>query len=182
LEPAQSTQALYEQIQKKLSLERLECVKAPAHNGSRGNGLFARTLDPEEIKQLKRWKASSSHALWRRAQTILFSAQGKTVNEISPLVDLSPRRTREWIRRFNLRGLAGLELKKSSGRPRRISPDQREQILQLLKTSPARNGLSQPNWTQAQLAKAVVQKGIVNQISRWTVRLIAKEAKWRWYS
>lgn len=87
-----------------------------------------RPLTQEEEETLKCWKQNPLHQTWQRAQIILLAAQKKDVQTISEYVDLSPRRTLEWIKRFNKDGLSGVTAPKFKGRFHQVNIKQQPQV------------------------------------------------------
>ena len=186
--PSIATQELYEQM-----LSGADLIQAPV-NGQRQKMAsstmssrkttqqYAHPINTEDHEILKRWQQSHDRRSWQRARIILLHAQGESVKGIARQVDLSSRRVRDWIHRFEEGGLASLKLKKSTGRPRRISDVQRDQIVQLMKRPPATYGSPLKRWTQEEVARVAVKRGIVSQISRTTVQLIVAQARGRWAS
>ncbi|MCA1672509.1 MAG: helix-turn-helix domain-containing protein [Actinobacteria bacterium] len=57
-----------------------------------------------------------------RAKLVLLAADGHTNREIAGRVDMSADRVADWRRRFAAEGVAGLEDRARSGRPRRFPP------------------------------------------------------------
>ena len=53
-------------------------------------------------------RSSGSIVTWRRAQIVLWSAQGMDVSQIAPLAFTSPDRVREVIHNFNADGFDSL--------------------------------------------------------------------------
>lgn len=66
-----------------------------------------------------------------RAQVVLLFADGVAGPEIAEKTGLSARTIFEWARRFERDGLAGLDDRPRSGRPRKMSPSMARQILDL---------------------------------------------------
>jgi len=58
----------------------------------------------------------------RRARIVLLAAEGVPIRHIGPRVGVSRTVVRDWLDRFRTRGLAGLQDRPRSGRPRSFSP------------------------------------------------------------
>lgn len=65
---------------------------------------------------------SVAAGLARRARIVLLAAEGVPVRHIGPRVGVSRTVVRDWLDRFRARGLAGLQDRPRSGRPRTFSP------------------------------------------------------------
>src|SRR5512141_2516864 len=96
--------------------------------------LYARALKGDEKSKLVEILKGSDEELARRVQIVLLSAQRSGVHEISAMVGLHPINVRKWIHRFNRFGLQGLYPRRSPGRPRLFSHEQREAIVGLATT------------------------------------------------
>jgi transposase len=64
----------------------------------------------------------------RRLQAVLGALEGETSKNLVPRVQLSERIIREWVRRYNRRGLAGLEDRPGLGRKKALSDEQEQQL------------------------------------------------------
>src|SRR3972149_8544216 len=71
-----------------------------------------------------------------RLHGVLLVAQGLTCPEVSRLLGDAPRSVEYWVRRFEERGLAGLTEGQRSGRPRRLSDAQLQEVDRALRQTP----------------------------------------------
>ena len=112
-----------------------------------------RRLTDEEGRQLQRivrrggGKTDKSHVKWRRAVVIHASAGGNTVPVIARLVATSEDRVREMIHRFNEMGMESLDPQWAGGRPRLITTDDVEFIVETAKTRPETLGEAFTRWS-----------------------------------
>lgn len=65
---------------------------------------------------------SAAAGLARRARIVLLAAEGVPLRHIGPRVGVSRTVVRDWLDRFRTLGLAGLQDRPRSGRPRTFSP------------------------------------------------------------
>jgi transposase len=77
-----------------------------------------------------------------RLHGIVLVAQGMDCTDVARLLGDAPRTVAYWVRRFEDEGLAGLAEGERSGRPRRLSQAQLEQVSDALRRSPTDFGLS----------------------------------------
>jgi putative transposase len=109
-------------------------------------------LTGEQEATLKMWvgshKTQQRHS--RRAQVILLSAQGLTLEEISARSGLNRTNCMKWRKRFAVEGLDGLKDKPRKGRPATITPWQRAQVIRLACERPS-NGANA--WSRRELAR-----------------------------
>lgn len=120
-------------------------------------------------------RSSGSIVTWRRAQIVLWSAQGMDVPQIAPLAFSSEDRVREVIHNFNADGFDSLYPKYSGGRPPKFSPEQRSQIKKIALGRPQDYGLAFSTWSLTKLAEHLVAKGVVDDISHEGLRVLLRE-------
>jgi len=133
--------------------------------------LYIRTLKGEEKARLEEMLRSvRDEELVKRARIISLSAQRVGVQEISTIVDLHPINVRKWIHRFNRYGINGLFPRRSPGRPRLFSEDQRRAIVGMATTDPQDLGLDFDSWSLQRLRYQLTERGITPDISAETIR------------
>ena len=89
-------------------------------------------------------KAAPTLASHQRLMIMLALIQGFSADQVARLYGETRRTIQNYLRRFNEQGIDGLIEKKSSGRRRKISPQQSEQYIGLIE-KPAAAG--QTHWT-----------------------------------
>ncbi len=104
--------------------------------------------------------------LARRAQVILYAAEGMSLKEIGGKVGLSWQACLKWRKRFLAKGIVGLRDLRRSGKPPVITPEERVEVMALACTTPD-DGSSQ--WSTQKLADA-------SGFSKTTVHRILNEA------
>jgi len=92
-------------------------------------------------------KSKASVVRWRRAVVVHASAGGNTVAVIAELVATSPDRVREMIHRFNDKGMASLDPQWAGGRPRRITTDDEDFIVETASQRPEALGQPFTRWS-----------------------------------
>ena len=93
-----------------------------------------------------------------RLHGVLLVAQGTTCPEVAGLLGDAPRSVENWVRRFELEGLAGLLEGERPGRPRRLNPQQLAEIDVLLRKTPREAGMSGNLWDGKTLAEWIKRK------------------------
>ena len=112
-----------------------------------------RRLTDSEGRQLQKivrrgsGRTDNSIVKWRRAMVVLSSAGGNTVPVIADLVKTSPDRVREMIHRFNEMGMKSLDPQWAGGRPRQITTEDRQFIIETAKARPETFGLPFTRWS-----------------------------------
>jgi len=122
---------------------------------------------------------SSGAGLVRRAQIVLHALEGLKAPEISARMDLCGKTARHWLKRFNARGLPGLEEDVRSGRPPTYSAEQRSAVINAALTRPADLGLPFACWTLDRLVAHLSERGIAMRRSRISEIFIQEGLKWR---
>jgi transposase len=144
--------------------------------------LRVRPLTAEEAATL-RPLASSRTAAARtveRAGIVWLSSQGQRVPAIARQLGLKEQTVRVWIRRFNERGLPGLEDAARSGRPATYTPEQVGEVLAAALTDPQTLGLPFASWTLDRLQAYLNEiKGIPIKRGRIDQILLAEGLRWR---
>ena len=93
-----------------------------------------------------------------RLHAVLLVAQGMTCPQVGQMLGDAPRTVEYWIHRFQDHGLSGLQESPRSGRPRRLSEEQREEIARTLRQSPDDVGLGTHLWDGKTLATFIEQQ------------------------
>src|ERR687893_2588610 len=111
--------------------------------------LRVRALREEEREALARMARSRTvgAGLVRRAQIVMHALEGLKAPEIGARMDLCGATVRHWLKRFNARGLEGLEEDVRTGRPPTYSAEQRGAVITAALTRPTELGLPFACWT-----------------------------------
>jgi transposase len=117
--------------------------------------------------------------LVRRAQIVLHALEGLKAPEIGARMNLGGVTVRHWLKRFNARGLQGLEEDVRSGRPPTYSAEQRSAVINTALTPPAALGLPFASWTLDRLVAYLSEQGIAMRRSRISEIFIQEGLKWR---
>jgi transposase len=92
----------------------------------------------------------------RRRRAIALLAQGLSLREVARRVQASASSVYQWRQAWRTGGEAALAPKQAPGRPRKLTDQQGEQLLQLLRQGARANGFPNELWTLKRLA-AVIQ-------------------------
>ncbi len=85
-----------------------------------------REMTDEEVETIQRWANSrtAEARIVERAKVIRVARDGKRGKAVAEELGLNPATVRKWIKRFNERGLAGLQDAERPGKPPRYTPEQ----------------------------------------------------------
>ena len=131
--------------------------------------LHVRPLLNEEGKRLSRTARKTNNVITlRRAQVILHSAQGFTPPKIAEMLGLWVEWTRHIIHEFNENGfdsLKPLPNRGGTGRLRKFVDEIRLEMVNMALMPPSSMGYPFTTWSLRKLRDAIVEKGIVADIS-----------------
>jgi transposase len=106
-----------------------------------------------------------------RLHGVLLVAQGMTCPQVSGLLGDAPRSVEYWVRRFEARGLAGLSEGQRSGRPRRLSEAQLQEVDKAVRQTPRDLGLTGTLWDGKTLSAWIKQRFQIHLAVRQCQRL-----------
>jgi transposase len=140
-----------------------------------------RALGEEEAAALAGMARSRTlgAGLVRRAQIVQHAAEGLSAPEIAAKLGLCGATVRFWLKRFNERGLPGLEEDMRSGRLPVYSAEERSTVITAALSRPAELGLPFASWTLDRLVAYLGEKGVGMKRSRVGEVLLAEGLKWR---
>lgn len=144
--------------------------------------LRVRSMTAEEaqtIEELARSRTAPARTV-ERARIILLSRKGLRVPAIARELDIDQRTVRLWLKRFNERGIDGLENKLLPGRAPTYTPEEVGELIRACLTNPRDLGLPFASWTLDRLqAYLNEEKGIAIKRSRIDEILLADGLRWR---
>lgn len=107
---------------------------------------------------------------------VLLALAQESIAAIARQVGTNRSRVREWLKRFKTERLRGLADLTRPGRPLKITPLERHQVIAAACQLPKSLGSTRCIWTHDSLASALMAKGLVRQISASQVGRILEEA------
>src|SRR3982750_301992 len=125
--------------------------------------LRVRALGDDEADELARMARSRTlgAGLVRRAQIVRHAVEeGLSAPEIAARMGLCDATVRFWLKRFNERGLPGLEEDMRSGRPPTYTAEERSAVVKAALSRPAELGLPFAAWTLDRLVAYLGERGI----------------------
>ncbi|MBX3284380.1 MAG: IS630 family transposase [Actinobacteria bacterium] len=139
--------------------------------------VYVRELSNDEGRKLLSIvrRGSGSVVRWRRAQIVLWSAQGRDVPAIAQIAFSSEDRVREVIHNFNDDGFDSLAPKYAGGRPPTFTLPQRREIKKIALSRPTDHDLPFSTWSLSKLAEFLVAEGVVDDISHEGLRVLLRE-------
>src|SRR3954463_12456132 len=141
-----------------------------------------RGLTPEERQGLEQLAASrtAQARFVERARFLLAIADGHRPSQVARVMGVCRPTVYTWIRRFNERGLRGLENRPRAGRPPTYTAEQRAEVIAAALSDPKGLGLPFGCWTLDRLRDYLnEQRGIPIKRSRIGEILVDEGLKWR---
>jgi putative transposase len=139
------------------------------------------TLSGEQEQELERLARAHStpQKLAERARIILMASQGTGVRATARRLGVWPKTVRQWRKRWlgcqqEARLVERLADAPRPGAPATFTPEQICAIVALACEAPAASGLPLTHWSQSELAREAVRRGIVESISHSTVGAFLK--------
>lgn len=128
----------------------------------------------QKLQQIVR-RGSTSSVRYRRAMMLLASAGGNRVPVIAQLVQAGKDTVRDVIHRFNEIGLACLAPRWAGGRPRLLTLDDEDFVMQTATTRPTKLGQPFTRWSICKLAAYLRRvHGRIIRIGREALRCLLR--------
>ena len=144
--------------------------------------MAVRPLTAEEERELRRRAAARTlpARTGERAKLICLLAEGAGVAVVAKRLGLGADVVRQWLKRFNADGLAGLQDRPRAGRPATYTPEQVGVVVEVALTSPEALELPFASWTLDRLAAYLQeQRDIPIKRTRIDEILVAAGLRWR---
>lgn len=104
-------------------------------------------LSDEQRKELELFRRQASAKDSEKALMVLMSSDGETVKHIARTLKRNPHTIRDWLKRYQAKGLAGLARKFSPGRPSDKRIKLMSHIEMIISEPPASYGYQDAAWT-----------------------------------
>jgi transposase len=123
--------------------------------------VFVRVLEPGEARRLKRLATDGQHRATRiRAMILLASATEMSAPAIARLYLTDADHVRKVIHDFNERGFGALDPDYRGGRPKKTTPELRDEIVAVARARPDTQGVALTRWSIEKLAAHVAEQQI----------------------
>lgn len=122
------------------------------------------------------YRTTKDVRLRTRAQMILLAAEQKmSAPTIAAVVRETDQTVRNWFKRYQAEGLAGLHNAPQPGAPKKVTPAYEAQLLEVVRLRPRSLGLPYSLWTLARLADYLAEQSGI-RVEAETVRCHLKAA------
>jgi transposase len=99
------------------------------------------------VERLRQAYASGQLRLVKRIHALLYILDGKTVDEVTAILDLSEQSVYTYVEAFILQGLDSLVYRRPPGRPPKLTQSQRKELSRLIDEGPEAAGYDCGCWT-----------------------------------
>lgn len=133
---------------------------------------FVIELSDEDRCELERRTRcySLAHSQVMRARIVLLAADGWANVDIAEELGMHVDVVSRWRKRFGEEGIAGLDDRPRSGRPRAFGPEVAAGVKAMACEPPAARDVPLSRWSSSELAAQAVAEGLVGSVSASTVR------------
>lgn len=125
-------------------------------------------------KMLESMKATNDKRMYERYQTIYLYLQGYSKKEIANLIGRTEKTIYNYVNAYEEKGMDGLIMGQSPGAPRKLTPEQEQELVQVISTSlPVDVGFpAKHNWTLAIIASFIKKEWNQTYTLRGVSRLL----------
>jgi transposase len=141
-------------------------------SGPRSERVIALTTEGRAALDQVTRRPTAAAGLVRRARIVLLVADGVPLDQVARQVGVRPTVVRTWADRYRVGGIAALQDRPRSGRPRTFPPEVALQVVRLACDLPEQAGRSLSQWDCTELARQLVIDEVVAAISPQTVQRI----------
>ena len=143
-------------------------------NAGRKPALKIKVMSSEEMEYIARALKDSKSFVKDRAKIIQMSSEGNSVKQIGERLKFDKKKIGEIVNGFNEFGLKIFARKKNTGRPRRITKEQRAKLIEWLNTHPEKLELHFNNWSRNKLSE-FAKKNEINASPSQIGRIIKQD-------
>lgn len=116
-----------------------------------------KSIPPEDMKILKKWRSSNDRRKWARAVVIMELHRGCYNRHLASKLEISDRKIKKWAISYREGGLEALFHKKERKLNRQISQNikaKKERIIKLLHETPKLHNINRSSWSLKSLAQS----------------------------
>jgi transposase len=124
------------------------------------------------IERLREAYASGQVRLVRRIHALVYTIDGKTVDEVVAILALSEQSVYDYVKAFILKGLDSLVYQRPSGRPPKLTPSQKKELCQLIDKGPEAAGYDCGGWNTGLIQDLILTRYGVEYTPQYVAQLL----------
>ena len=119
---------------------------------------LTKTQKNDCVNKLRNAEAKGDMRAAKRIMAILALDEGHTKKAIASMLHVTVAAIHNWVKKFLLHGLRGLQSKQSPGRPPKLTKSQREQLAKLIEEGPEKAGYVGNCWRSPMIQALIFEK------------------------
>ena len=124
------------------------------------------------IRLLRKAEKTKDLNVWRRAKAVLGYIDGIGVKALSEQLNVTRGAINRWNQWFDAAGAEGLESRKPTGAPARLSEVQRQELVTLIEAGPIEGGYQTGIWTGPMIGDFIRERFGVKYHTHYVPRLL----------
>ncbi len=136
-------------------------------------------LSDEEIRVLRRYKASTHRTHSKKAKVILMANDGKTLVEIMESTHKAVRTIFRWISNFNRDHLDSIKIRVNAPGREKIKAERQTRVIDILHKLPSLYDINRTSWTLGAISDAY-EKEYKTPISHAQIHAVIRNARYSW--
>lgn len=104
------------------------------------------------IRLSKEAEQDGAYRVAKRLRAVVLNSEGHSSGELAKLLQAPRSKVSEWLQRYQSQGVEGLLEGYRSGRPPELTPEQRQQLGDILDSGPVAYGLDSGIWSSPMIA------------------------------
>ncbi len=123
-------------------------------------------------QRLQQAYAKGQLRLIKRIHALLFVIDGKNIEEVANILDLSKQSVYSYLKAFLIKGTHSLKYKRPPGRPRKLTKTQRKELCKLIDDGPEAAGYDCGCWNTVLIQDLIMRKFKVTYSSHYLAELL----------
>jgi transposase len=119
-------------------------------------------LHPSTYQRLvrlgKEAERDGAYRVAKRLRAVVLNSEGHTSGELAEILQSPRSKVSEWLQRYHRNGVEGLLEGYRSGRPSELTPEQQQQLGDILDSGPVAYGLDSGIWTSPMIAWVIEEE------------------------
>ena len=110
------------------------------------------------IRLYKEAERDGAYRVAKRLQAVVLNSEGRSSGAIAGILKAPRSKVSEWLSVYEAHGEEGLLEGHRSGRPRRLTAAQQQQLADIIESGPVAHGLDSGIWTSPMIARVIEEE------------------------